>query len=86
MCFADDVQEDHSQGSDKDLKGYKVQGAPRSINNNVNDNNKNSLTALCPVKKGRAHGGAVGLNKIYSFIVITSSTNKYRKHKSSMLI
>ena len=27
-----------------------------------------------------------GLNKIYSFIVIVSSTNKYRKHKSSMLI
>ena len=28
----------------------------------------------------------VGLNKIYSFIVIISSANKYRKHKSSMLI
>ena len=28
----------------------------------------------------------VGLNTIYSFIVIISSTNKYRKHKSSMLI
>ena len=27
-----------------------------------------------------------GLNKIYSFMVITSSTNKYRKHKNSMLI
>ena len=27
----------------------------------------------------------VGLNKIYSCIVIISSTNKYRKHKSSML-
>ena len=30
--------------------------------------------------------GPVGLNKIYSVIVIVSSTNKYRKHKSSMLI
>ena len=28
----------------------------------------------------------VGLNKIYSFIVIISSINKYRKHKGSMLI
>ena len=28
----------------------------------------------------------LGLNKIYSFIVIICSTNKYRKHKSSMLI
>ena len=28
----------------------------------------------------------IGLNKIYSFIVIISSTNKYRKHKSSMLV
>ena len=55
LCFADDVQEDHSQGSDKDLKGYKAVGAPRAINNNGNDDNKNSLTALCPVKKGRAH-------------------------------
>ena len=27
-----------------------------------------------------------GLNKIYSFIVIISSTNKYRKRKSTMLI
>ena len=27
-----------------------------------------------------------GLKKIYSFIVIISSINKYRKHKSSMLI
>ena len=27
-----------------------------------------------------------GLNKIYSFIQVISSTNKYRKHKSSMLI
>ena len=27
-----------------------------------------------------------GLNIIYSFILIISSTNKYRKHKSSMLI
>ena len=27
-----------------------------------------------------------GLNKMCSFIVIISSTNKYRKHKSSMLI
>ena len=28
----------------------------------------------------------VGLNTIYSFIVITSSTSKKRKHKRSMLI
>ena len=28
----------------------------------------------------------LGLNQIYSFIVIISSTNKYRKHKSNMLI
>ena len=27
-----------------------------------------------------------GLNKIYSFVVIISSTNKYSEHKSSMLI
>ena len=27
-----------------------------------------------------------GLNKMYSFIVSISSTNKYRKHKSSMRI
>ena len=26
---------------------------------------------------------SVGLNKIYSFIVIISSTNRYRKHKGS---
>ena len=86
LCFADDVQEDHSQGSDKELKGYKALGAPRAINNTGIDDNKNSLTALCPVQNVRAHGGAVGLSKIYSFIVIISSTNKYMKHKSSMLI
>ena len=28
----------------------------------------------------------IGLNQIYSFIIIISSTNKYSKHKSSMLI
>ena len=28
----------------------------------------------------------LGLNKMYSFIAIISSTKKYRKHKSSMLI
>ena len=28
----------------------------------------------------------LGLNQIYSFIVIVSPTNKYRKHKSGMLI
>ena len=27
-----------------------------------------------------------GLNKIYSFVIIISSTNKCRKHKSRMLI
>ena len=29
---------------------------------------------------------AGGVNKIHSYIVITSSANKYRKHKSNMLI
>ena len=33
-----------------------------------------------------AHLAIFGLNKIYSYIVIINSTNKYRKHKSSMLI
>ena len=29
---------------------------------------------------------SAGLNKMYSYIVIISSTNKYRKHKSNILI
>ena len=28
----------------------------------------------------------LGLNQIYSYIMIIRSTNKYRKHKSNMLI
>ena len=32
------------------------------------------------------HVDYFGLNQIYSFAVIISSTNKYRKHKSGMLI
>ena len=36
-------------------------------------------------KKQQQKRQIVGLNKIYSFIVIISSINKYRKHKGSML-
>ena len=52
-----------------------------------------SLSDVCPLSSVREQCciiaqcvHPIGLNKMYSFIVIISSTNKYRKHKSSMLI
>ena len=43
------------------------------------------LKPIQTVWKG-ARDETVGLNKMYPFIVIISSANKYRKHKSSVLI
>ena len=36
--------------------------------------------------EGLSDDRGLGLNKSYSYIVIISSTNRYRKHKSNMLI
>ena len=42
-------------------------------------------TVLYHAKQTNRLWNTVALNKIDSFVVIVSSTNKYRKHKSSML-
>ena len=45
-----------------------------------------TVAAACSFYESVTAVRSFSLNKMYSFIVIISSTNKYRKHKSSMLI
>ena len=65
------------------------------VNATANGGCANTVRESAPkVDSGRKSLGApgnqtrvsIGLNKMYSFIVIISSTHKYRKHKSSMLL
>ena len=60
--------------------------APTEICVKNNKEPKQNGSCLVIKRNSCANLSVTGLNKIYPFIVIISSTNKYRKHKSSMLI